>query len=279
MSALATLLRHRRVARRLHQVERGRCDQPVDVAADPRPDHQAVRSARPEHAGGAGERGVLQGRVGATVRCERHARRDVHRRRRRDSRPHRSCPRRRRCRPRRRVSIRPSSCPTRAGDSRRSRSCRRRVRSTSSCRVSTRQSLGDIAAGLHSDAVQLQLPKFTTTSTLDLNDPLKAMGMGDAFGRPGRLLGAELDPAAGRSRSIQRVYLKVAEKGTEAAAATGIAMSRGRCVPSGLDHARPSVPVPHPRHQDRRDPVRLRGAAPDRVTPDPTSRLRCFGIG
>jgi serine protease inhibitor len=83
--------------------------------------------------------------------------------------------------------------------------------------------LQKVAAGLHPTGLQLDMPKFTTSSTLDLKSPLMAMGMDDAFG--GGADFSALSPQALQvDQVVQRVYLKVAEKGTEAAAATGISM-------------------------------------------------------
>jgi serpin B len=101
------------------------------------------------------------------------------------------------------------------------------------------QSLGDIAAGLETGTVQLQMPKFTTTSTLNLNGPLTAMGMGDAFS--GQADFSALSPTPLQvTQVVQRVFLKVAEKGTEAAAATGTAMAgtamRAETKQITLDH-------------------------------------------
>jgi serpin B len=83
--------------------------------------------------------------------------------------------------------------------------------------------LTTVVSGLHSSQVDLALPKFTTTSTLALNDALKAMGMGDAFSPSADF--SALSPVSTQiSQVVQRVYLKVAEKGTEAAAVTGVDM-------------------------------------------------------
>jgi serpin B len=101
------------------------------------------------------------------------------------------------------------------------------------------KSLGDVTAALHSDTVQLRMPKFTTTSTLDLNAALEAMGMSDAFSGSADFSALSSVPLQ-VSQVVQRVYLKVAEKGTEAAAVTGIGMTDSAARASGsiltLDH-------------------------------------------
>jgi serpin B len=84
--------------------------------------------------------------------------------------------------------------------------------------------LAGIAAALHTGApAKVALPRFTTTAALDLKATLRALGMPVAFTD-----GADfpaLSPVPTKIQAVeQRVYLAVGEKGTEAAAATGIAM-------------------------------------------------------
>jgi serpin B len=83
----------------------------------------------------------------------------------------------------------------------------------------------------------VRLPRFTTTSTLDLVPTLRALGMRDAF--DGRADFSGLSPAATQvDQVVQRVYLGVGEKGTTAAAVTGIsAVMAARPLPTVvLDH-------------------------------------------
>jgi serpin B len=90
----------------------------------------------------------------------------------------------------------------------------------------TTQKLAGIVASLHQQPVHLSLPKFTTRSTLDLHDALAALGMPIAF--TDRADFSRLtDQPVQVGQVVQRVYLSVAEKGTEAAAATGIAILPG----------------------------------------------------
>jgi serpin B len=90
----------------------------------------------------------------------------------------------------------------------------------------TPQKLAGIVASLHEQPVRLALPKFTTTSTLNLQDALTALGMPIAF--TDRADFSRLtDQPVQVGQVVQRVYLSVAEKGTEAAAATGIAILPG----------------------------------------------------
>jgi serine protease inhibitor len=78
--------------------------------------------------------------------------------------------------------------------------------------------------------VRLTLPKFRMELESRLNDPLQAMGMGDAFSASRARFGAML-PAeylarqnAYVSEAKQKVFVEVNEEGTEAAAVTGIGM-------------------------------------------------------
>jgi serpin B len=70
---------------------------------------------------------------------------------------------------------------------------------------------------------EVRLPRFTTQSYLNLNQTLAAMGMPTAFSNGADFSGMSTTPLQVDS-VVQRDYLKVAEKGTEAAAATGIVM-------------------------------------------------------
>lgn len=83
--------------------------------------------------------------------------------------------------------------------------------------------LSTIVDSLASGPVHLSLPKFSTRTTSQLNAPLAAMGMPTAFTDAADF--STMTPTkVSVSQVVQRVYLKVAEKGTEAAAATGIAV-------------------------------------------------------
>jgi serpin B len=86
--------------------------------------------------------------------------------------------------------------------------------------------LNQIATSLREQSIQLALPKFTTTSTLNLRDALAALGMPIAFTDRADFSGLTDKPVQ-IGQVVQRVYLSVAEKGTEAAAATGVGIIAG----------------------------------------------------
>lgn len=110
--------------------------------------------------------------------------------------------------------------------------------------------LADFTAGLSADrlaavinslknnSVDLSMPKFETASTTNLVPVLMQLGVKDAFSDHADLSG--IAPNLTVSQVIQRTYLRVAEKGTVAAAATGVSIG-STAIPSGrvtinLDH-------------------------------------------
>jgi serpin B len=84
--------------------------------------------------------------------------------------------------------------------------------------------LADITTAATDGPADLRLPRFTTTSSIDLTDTLAALGMPDAFG--GKADFTAMSPVGVQISAVQqRVYLKVSEAGTEAAAVTGIGVA------------------------------------------------------
>ncbi|XP_044730227.1 antichymotrypsin-2-like isoform X2 [Chrysoperla carnea] len=74
---------------------------------------------------------------------------------------------------------------------------------------------------LHDLNVNLKMPKFKIETTIQLVDHLKALGMKAAFG-PGAELSGLSDEPLQISEVIQKAFIEVNEKGTEAAAATAV---------------------------------------------------------
>ncbi|UCD18147.1 MAG: serpin family protein, partial [Candidatus Zixiibacteriota bacterium] len=82
------------------------------------------------------------------------------------------------------------------------------------------------------DSVNIFLPKFELTDELTLNDALKAMGMGIAFDPSNADFSNISDPVGlSISRVKHKTYVKVDEKGTEAAAVTMIEIWIGSTDP------------------------------------------------
>jgi serine protease inhibitor len=87
----------------------------------------------------------------------------------------------------------------------------------------TAEKLADSLAKLHRAMVRVDLPRFTMTSSFELNRELAALGMSLAFSR-----GADFSGMSERGRElylstvVHKAYVDVNEQGTEAAAATGV---------------------------------------------------------
>ncbi|HUA65534.1 MAG TPA: serpin family protein [Alphaproteobacteria bacterium] len=89
----------------------------------------------------------------------------------------------------------------------------------------TPENLKSWTTGLPTQRVHVFLPKFTVRSQFLLADTLAAMGMPDAFdGNKADFSGMDGRRDLFISRVIHEAYVQVDEKGTEAAAATGVAM-------------------------------------------------------
>ena len=102
--------------------------------------------------------------------------------------------------------------------------------------------LEKIDAGLKPRQVQVALPKFMLRYQMDLANTLNQMGMSDAFGGKADFSGMCRAEKLAISNVIHEAFVDVNEDGTEAAAATAVAMSRmsmpaGEPVPFQADHA------------------------------------------
>jgi serpin B len=91
-----------------------------------------------------------------------------------------------------------------------------------------------IVAGLTNQQVLLGLPRFHTETSQSLGDVLQALGMTSAF-TAGQADFSGMDGTHNLyiSDVIHKAFIDVAEKGTEAAAATAVVMD-GSAAPSGL---------------------------------------------
>jgi len=91
-----------------------------------------------------------------------------------------------------------------------------------------------IVEELQHQQVQLAMPKFEFESGFSLNDALKAMGMSNAFSGAADFSGMTGDKSLYISDVVHKAFVSVDEEGTEAAAATAVAM---------VESAAPSEPV------------------------------------
>jgi serpin B len=80
------------------------------------------------------------------------------------------------------------------------------------------------AKNLESKKVIVTFPKFTVRSEFDLEKPLTALGVTDAFGRRADFSGMDGTHELYISKAIHASFVNVDEQGTEAAAATVIGM-------------------------------------------------------
>lgn len=90
----------------------------------------------------------------------------------------------------------------------------------------TAKSLSDLLGGLQERKVIVSVPKFKMTSEFSMAAVLKSMGMTDAFApREADFSGMNGRKDLFISAVVHKAYVEVNEEGTEAAAATGVAMS------------------------------------------------------
>ena len=90
----------------------------------------------------------------------------------------------------------------------------------------TTEQLSGILDDLSPEQMALTLPKFSFTSEFNLNDALKALGMGIAFTGDADLSGMDGTRDLFISDVVHQAFVAVDEEGTEAAAATGVVVGR-----------------------------------------------------
>jgi len=101
--------------------------------------------------------------------------------------------------------------------------------------------LDSILNGLEGSHVDLTLPKFQLEASFAMPDTLKAMGMVDAFdGGKADFSGMDGQHDLFISTVVHKAFVSVDEKGTEAAAATGVAMAESAMINP------PTIKVDHP---------------------------------
>lgn len=101
----------------------------------------------------------------------------------------------------------------------------------------TSENLQKWSAGLKSRLANVYLPKFKVTSQFELGDVLSSMGMSLAFSDKADLSGMSTQEQLYFSAVIHKAFVDVNEEGTEAAAATAVALRAAAELP------RPEEPI------------------------------------
>jgi serpin B len=99
----------------------------------------------------------------------------------------------------------------------------------------TADRLGEIVGKLQAHPVDVSLPRFKTTAEFQLNETLAALGMKKAFAD------ADFSGMDGRrdlaiSAVVHKAFVEVNEKGTEAAAGTGVVVAVSKPPDFQADH-------------------------------------------
>ncbi len=94
----------------------------------------------------------------------------------------------------------------------------------------TNAKLDDYRGALQASALELSMPKFEITVTSNLKEPLTNLGLGPAFEGADFSAMSKVDDLA-ISGVLHQAFVKVNEKGTEAAAATAVIVDRTTSIP------------------------------------------------
>ena len=90
----------------------------------------------------------------------------------------------------------------------------------------TPDGLAKLLKGLRKTKLQVSFPRFRVETRYDLQEPLSAMGMADAFGSKADFSGMDGKRDLFISKVIHQAFVDVNEEGTEAAAATAVVIAK-----------------------------------------------------
>ena len=116
------------------------------------------------------------------------------------------------------------------------------------------EKLAKLVQDLRPQKVEVTFPRFEVKASYGLNGYLKSLGMSAAFGPQADFEGITTQHKLWIDLVLHKAWVKVEEKGTEAAAATGVVMTKTAAPvpkPLGGVQGRPSLPLFHPGPGDR----------------------------
>jgi serpin B len=110
----------------------------------------------------------------------------------------------------------------------------------------TAQLLDDCVAALQARDVFVAVPKFKLEAAYDLQNALRSMGMTDAFDPNNAQFPKMSAESLFISKVLYKAFVEVNEKGTEAAAATAVIMTRSSAQPQPMQAFVPQFLAHHP---------------------------------
>ncbi len=97
------------------------------------------------------------------------------------------------------------------------------------------KTLGEVAKGMKSTYLDIEMPKFKVTSDLDMMETMREMGIKDAFDAKNANFGAMSPKGLFVNKAKHNTYIDVNEEGVEAAAASTIGMGYTSSGPDGRE--------------------------------------------
>ncbi len=124
------------------------------------------------------------------------------------------------------------------------------------------ETLAEVDRILTRTNVDLTMPRFEYSESISLGDILVSMGMETAFTTEANFTPMTGSPDLFISQVLHKAYVKVDEKGTEAAAATAVLMALTAAPRPGADDAGQALRLPYSERRYRNHPVHGPGERP-----------------